>query len=96
LLRAELQRILENATDWDKRVGVLQVTDTTEHAVQVRALVSASESGKLWNLRCEVREKLLAFLQREYPDGLPRVRAELALSNDANWVAKVTAGGSVG
>lgn len=75
-LRAELRRILESSPDWDQHVSVVQVTDTTERAIQVRALMSAKDPGTMWNLRCEVREKLLAFVQQNYPDALPRLRAE--------------------
>lgn len=77
-LRSELDRILEATQRWDRKVKVIQVTDVTkDHTVEVRVLVSARDSGTLWDLRCEVREKLVDFLQREYPDALPRIRAEL-------------------
>lgn len=73
-MRAELTRLLEGSRFWDRRVNVLQVTDAREHTVQVRALMSASNAGFAWDLRCEVREGLLRFMQREYPQGLPRIR----------------------
>jgi len=76
-LRRELQKICEAAPEWDKRVCILQVTDATERAMQVRALVSARDSGLAWDLRCRVREGLIAFLQREHPEALPRIRAQL-------------------
>ena len=77
-LREELKRILQSSTRWDQRVGVLQVTDTREHTVEVRALVSAADASQAWDLRCEVREHLVAFVQRNYPDSLPRIRASFA------------------
>ena len=64
------------APEWDGRVCVVQVTDATERAMQVRILVSGASSGDAFDLRCQVRERLLAFLAREYPDSLPRVRLE--------------------
>ncbi|MHB8746193.1 MAG: mechanosensitive ion channel family protein [Gammaproteobacteria bacterium] len=76
-LRAELERVCRSASEWDQRVALLQVVDTNERAIQVRALVSAADASKSWDLRCRVREALVDFLQREYPDALPRVRAEL-------------------
>jgi small-conductance mechanosensitive channel len=75
-VREELTRILENSSDWDKKVNVLQVTNITEHTVELRALMSAIDSPTTWNLRCEVREKLLSFLQEHFPECLPKVRLE--------------------
>ena len=77
-LRAELERVCAAAPEWDKRVALLQVVDTNERAMQVRALVSASNASKTWDLRCRVREALIDFLQRQEPDALPRIRAELS------------------
>lgn len=76
-VRDQLKRILEGCEEWDGKVSVLQVTNTTEHAVELRALVSARDASQAWTLRCKVREKLLDFIKREYPESLPRVRAEL-------------------
>ena len=76
-VRTELQRILEASPRWDKRVCVLQMTNTTERTIELRALMSAADASTAWELRCEVREKLVTFLQQQYPDVLPRIRAEL-------------------
>lgn len=76
-VREELKRIVEGSEDWDGRVCNVQVTDANEQTMQIRALISASDSGKAWNLRVLVREKLIEFLQREHPDALPRTRVEL-------------------
>jgi small-conductance mechanosensitive channel len=76
-LRLEFTRILTSSPLWDKKVNVLQVSDASEHAIQVRALMSAADSGSAWDLRCEVREKLLEFVQQKYPQCLPRNRNEL-------------------
>jgi small-conductance mechanosensitive channel len=73
-LRAELTRILEASPRWDRKVNVLQVTDSKERTVEIRALASAADASIAWDLRCEVREKLVDFLQREYPECLPRLR----------------------
>lgn len=79
-VRSELARIVKTLPDWDGHVCVLQVTHATDRALELRALVSASDSGKLWNLRCAVRERLIAFIQRQYPHCLPRMRAEAAMT----------------
>jgi small-conductance mechanosensitive channel len=73
-LRKELKRLVENNPKWDKRVCGLQVTDTKERIIEVRALVSATDPGKTFDLRCELREGLIQFLCRNYPESLPRTR----------------------
>jgi len=75
-VREELQRIVKEYPQWDGKVCNVQVTNTTERTMELRALVSAADSGKVWELRCAIRERLIDFLQREYPQSLPRVRAE--------------------
>jgi small-conductance mechanosensitive channel len=77
-LREELTRLCTEAPEWDRRVCVLQVTDTSERAMQVRALVSSADSGRNWDLRCRVREGLVDFVRAHYPDALPRLRGELS------------------
>jgi hypothetical protein len=76
-VRVELHRILQASGMWDGKAWGLQVTDATEHTLQLRALMSATDSSTAWDLRCHVREKLIALLQQRYPQSLPRVRAEL-------------------
>jgi len=73
-LRKELKRLVENHPKWDKKVCGLQLTDTKEHVIEVRALVSGTDPGKLSDLRCDIREGLINFLVRNYPESLPRSR----------------------
>lgn len=76
-LRKELTRLLESNKYWDKQVNVLQVTDAKEHTLELRALMSAATSPDAWELRVFVREKLVEFLQRSYPQCLPKTRVEV-------------------
>jgi small-conductance mechanosensitive channel len=76
-LREEHERILKASDGWDERAAAVQVTDATERAVQVRFLQSAADAGTLFGLRCQVREQMIAFVQREHPGALPKVRAEM-------------------
>ncbi|MGE5450681.1 MAG: mechanosensitive ion channel family protein [Acidobacteriota bacterium] len=76
-LRDELNRICRHSLLWDRDVCLLQVTEAGEQAMQLRCLVSSADSSKNWDLRCEVREGLLAFVQAHYPQYLPRLRAEI-------------------
>ncbi len=73
-LRNELSRLLESSPLWDKKVNVLQVTDAKTNGVEVRALMSAKDSSGAWDLRVHVREKLIEFLQKNYPESLPKTR----------------------
>ncbi|WP_137144902.1 mechanosensitive ion channel family protein [Mycolicibacterium sp. CR10] len=75
-MRAELDRLLRANPLWDSRVGVLQVTDAVDGYVRVRMLVSAPNAGALFDLRCDVREGMVEWLQREQPGALPRRRLE--------------------
>jgi small-conductance mechanosensitive channel len=83
-VRRELHNILERSGMWDGHVWGLQVTNTSERSIELRALMSAPNGPKAWDLRCYVREKLIEFLQHEYPQSLPRVRADINPSLDGN------------
>lgn len=77
-LRAELQRLCEASPHWDRRLAMLQVTEAGPQAMQLRCLVTSASASASWDLRCEVREGLLDFMQRGYEEFLPRQRAELS------------------
>lgn len=83
VLREELHRILQSSGLWDGRTWGLQVTNLTERTVELRALMSAPTSPQAWDLRCHVREKMIAFLQQQYPQSLPKTRAEVASLSEA-------------
>lgn len=76
-LRQELGRILASTPLWNKKVNVLQVSDFQQNVMQLRALMDARNSGDAWDLRCYVREKLIAFVQQNYPQCLPKYRGEM-------------------
>lgn len=80
-LREELMRICKGSPNWNGSVALLQVTEAGEHAMQLRCLVSSSDSPSNWDLRCEVREQLLAFVHHHYPEYLPRLRADTTSLN---------------
>mgnify|MGYP003575451011 CR=1 FL=1 len=76
-LREEFERLLASTPLWDKRVQVIRVTDAKEGTVEIRALMSSSNSSKNFDLRCFIREKLIDFIKNHYPESLPRTRAEI-------------------
>ncbi len=76
-LRAEAKRIAQGSKEYDGRVCLLQVVETSERAMQLRIIVSSPSAGQSWDLRCLMREGLISFLQRGQPHALPRVRAEI-------------------
>jgi small-conductance mechanosensitive channel len=73
-LRGEVDRILPLCAQWDGNVKAVQVTDTNAQAMEIRILMSARNAAALFDLRCIVREKLIAFMQERYPDALPSTR----------------------
>jgi small-conductance mechanosensitive channel len=80
-VREELMRLCREAPEWDGRVANMQVTELGEHAMQLRALASSADAGRNWDLRCRLREGLVAFIRREFPQHLPRARVEVALQD---------------
>lgn len=76
-IRDEAKRLCEASKNWDRRICFVQVVDATDRAMQVRILVTSANSSMNFDLRCEVREGLIAFIAREHPEALPRLRAEL-------------------
>jgi small-conductance mechanosensitive channel len=83
-LRAELDRLLDKTDLWDRRAKVLQVTDFTERTMQLRVLASAENAGIAFDLRCYLREHLITFIQKNYPESLPKTRAEYKLKSSGN------------
>ncbi|MDF1542354.1 MAG: mechanosensitive ion channel [Anaerosomatales bacterium] len=76
-VRAEFERVVHHTDLWDGRAASVQVVSASAEALEVRLLVSAADAGKAWDLRCLVREQMVAFIQERYPGSLPRIRAEV-------------------
>ena len=72
-LRAKVMEIVKASPLWDGKVAKLQVHDAKEFVLELRVLASARSSSALADLRCEIREKVIEFLQEEYPSCLPRL-----------------------
>ena len=76
-MRRKLKEVAAASPLWDKQVVNLQVTDAKEAVIEVRILVSARNAPQAFDLRCEVREKMIGWLRENHPEALPRRRAEL-------------------
>jgi len=76
-IRKEQTRLLNSTDLWDGKVNVLQVTNTTEKSVELRVLVSAKDSPTAWDLRVFLREKILFFIEQNYPQFLPKARVSI-------------------
>ncbi|MFI5955151.1 mechanosensitive ion channel family protein [Cryptosporangium sp. NPDC051539] len=76
-MRRELRHICEGTDLWDGRACVFQVTDAVGGVVRVRALVTATDAGTLFDLRCHVRERLVQWLRENHPEALPRSRSDV-------------------
>ena len=83
-LRQELNRIVSQRPEWNGKVVGMQVTDTNDRYMELRALVSASNSSKAWDLRCAVRENMIEYIRHNYPGSLPRTRVEVIEGTLAN------------
>lgn len=77
-IRAKTEEILKASPLWDGKVIAVQVTDFRQTTMEVRILASAGSAPRAFDLRCEIREKVIAFLQTEHPHALPRFRSEHA------------------
>ncbi|UCH46938.1 MAG: mechanosensitive ion channel family protein [Betaproteobacteria bacterium] len=75
-IRAEFGRAVRASKHWDGKVEVVHVVDCTDKTMQIRLLMSAANSPNAWELRCAVREHMIGYLQRQYPEALPRIRLE--------------------
>ena len=81
-VREEVGRIVEGCEHWDKRFWNVQITDADDRAMTLRVLATAADASAAWDLRCQVREQLVGYLQREHPGALPRLRALVSGEDD--------------
>jgi small-conductance mechanosensitive channel len=76
VLREHFGKIVENSKHWNQGTYALHVSDSDDVSLQLRLTASAPTAGQAWELRCEIREKMIDFLRREHPHALPRARNE--------------------
>jgi small-conductance mechanosensitive channel len=76
-LRGEFLKILQQTDLWDGDIANVQVTNSTNQSLEIRFLMSSNDSPNLWDLRVFVREKIVAFLQQNHPDKLPKTRVDM-------------------
>ena len=86
-IRAKVVEIVQASKLWDGNVLKLHVTDTTENSMELRVIASARSAGDTFDLRCEIREKLIDWMQREMPTALPRTRQEVVASGKRDSAA---------
>lgn len=83
-VRSKLEELVKASPYWDGNVVNLQVTEADADTLTLRGLMSARTSSLAWDLRCEIREKLITWLQAEYPRALPRMRIEAVQGGDVD------------
>jgi small-conductance mechanosensitive channel len=71
-LRATVEATVKAWPNWDGRLLKVEVNDVRERSLEIRCRISARNSTEAVALRAEVREKVIGWLQREYPASLPR------------------------
>ncbi len=93
-LRAQVKEILDASALWDRKVMAVQVTDFRETTMEVRILASAGTAGRVFDLRCELREKVMAWLQAEHPAALPQRRLQIPAQAQPQGGPPASAGGT--
>jgi small-conductance mechanosensitive channel len=83
-VRDHYNKVLAASSLWDGKTSAMQITDSTNHAVEIRFLMSAQSASAAFELRCYVREQMLSYMQKEHPNSLPKVRAELSGTSGAD------------
>jgi len=76
-IREEVGRIVAASPLWDRGSWSVQVVEAGERTMRLRVLASARDSGAAWDMRCEIREKLITHLQQRYPWALPKLRTAI-------------------
>lgn len=88
LIRQKVESLLQATDLWDGRTWNVQMTGSDTSTVTVRILVSAKNSGSLWDLRCYLREHIIAWVVAEEPWARPATRiqpqAEVAVPVDTS------------
>lgn len=87
-LRAKAIEFAKTSKNWDGNVVALQVTDAKEQTIEVRVIATAPDASKAFDLRCELREKLIGYIQREHPGALPRVRGAIETGSFREFQAR--------
>jgi small-conductance mechanosensitive channel len=82
-IRDKVSEIASGSPLWEGGVVAVQVTDFREFTMEVRILISARNAANAFDLRCHVREEIVAFLQEHYPQALPRLRTGDSAGNEA-------------
>lgn len=80
-MRQKFKEILDQSSYWDRKVGVIQLVNCTPETVEMRALMSVPNAPAGWELSCEVREKMIEFIQSSHSSALPKRRADIAVNS---------------
>jgi small-conductance mechanosensitive channel len=86
-MREAFLEMVRASPSWDGQTAALQVTDVTQDAVQVRGIMSAGASSASFELRCEIRERMVVWLQENHPRALPTLRKQPVLQTEAGNAA---------
>ncbi|KAA9007159.1 mechanosensitive ion channel family protein [Histidinibacterium aquaticum] len=78
-MREKLDEFIAESPYWDGQAKVLQVVDTDKDTMHLRALMSSRTAPLNWDMRCEIREKMIDWMQKTHPEALPRLRGELTV-----------------
>jgi small-conductance mechanosensitive channel len=77
IIRKKAAELVEQTKQDNAKVTSVQVTNASVQAIEVRIVVNSDSATTTGNVSAELREKLIAFLQQEHPEALPRQRNEI-------------------
>lgn len=80
-LRRKVNELIRSHPKWDGRFCTMQVTDARPEAIEVRALMTAADASTAFDLRCDIRESVLAYVRSEMPHALVRYRSAVEMAD---------------
>lgn len=86
-LRKQLNILIETHPKWDKRTAIIQVTDSTKEHIELRILLSSVDPSAGFDLQVDIREKMIGFINKNYPGCFPKVRT-MELPYDAQCLVE--------
>lgn len=90
-IRSKLEEIVRACPQWTGKDFSAQVSDCTAQTMTIRVTASARTAIRSWDLRCEIREKIIRWMCEECPQALPRNRFAMTPAEQSAMQPPLTA-----